>query len=250
MDLTSFLGLIIGFASIITGQFLEGGNLMQLTQITAAFIVFGGTFGAVILSYPAKDILNSIYILKDVFFTKKTDYEEIISEIVKFSHKARKEGVIVLEREARKTSDPLLALGLEAVSDGAEPAFVKNIMEIHLMQLETKIYNCAKVWESAGGYAPTFGIVGAVMGLIQVMYHLSDPIKLGVGIAVAFVATLYGLIAANLVFLPIGTKIRTKFRKLIISKELIIEGVLSIQSGESPVLIERKLQAFILGKRK
>ena len=130
MDFTSFLGLIIGFSSIIAGQFLEGGSLVQLVQITAAFIVFGGTFGAVALSYSGADILSSIYILKDVFFAKKVKYDEIISEIVRFAHKARKEGVIVFEREAKNTSDPLLALGLEAVSDGAEPAFVKNIMEI------------------------------------------------------------------------------------------------------------------------
>ena len=164
---------------------------------------------------------------------------------MKFAQKARKEGIIALEKDAKKASDPLLTLGLEAVSDGSDPVLVKSMMENQIARLEEKVSAGAKVWESFGGYTPTLGIVGAVLGLIQVMQNLNDPSKLGAGIAVAFVATIYGLIAANIFFIPFGTKIKFKYQEVMLKKEIIIEGVLSIQAGESPALIERKLQSFL-----
>ncbi len=246
MDLTSVIGIIIGIACILVGQALEGGNIGQLLQVTAAFIVFGGTAGAVVLSFSAEELKNSVVLLKDIFFGENPNFEDVIAELIKFATKARREGAIALEKEARTASDPLMVLGLEAVSDGTDPSLVRQMMETQVFLLEEKVNGGAKVWESGGGFSPTIGIIGAVLGLIQVMQNLSDPSKLGAGIAVAFVATVYGVGAANLIFIPFSTKLKFKFKKVILKKEMIIEGILAIQAGESPALIERKLQAFIL----
>ena len=184
-----------------------------------------------------------------VYFGKAPNLETLIAEIVGYAQKARKEGVIVLEKEAKNASHPLLTLGLEAVADGADPTLVKDMMETQLAQLQEKIGAGAKVLESAGGYSPTLGIIGAVLGLIQVMQNLSDPSKLGAGIAVAFVATIYGLVVANLVTIPYSTRAKRKYARIFTSMELMIEGILSIQAGESPALIERKLECYLVDKK-
>lgn len=246
MDISSLIGAIIGVVSILIGQALEGGNIGQLLQITAALIVFGGTIGGVVLSFSKEDLIGAIIALKDVFLDKKVDFDETIAEIIRYAVKCRKEGVIALEKDAKYASDPLLMLGLQAVSDGTDPTLVRQMLETQMTLEETQVAARAKVWESAGGYSPTIGIIGAVLGLIQVMQNLSDPSKLGAGIAVAFVATVYGVGAANLFYIPFGSKIKTKFRKELLKKEMITEGILAIQAGESPALIERKLQSFIL----
>lgn len=250
MDIFAVIGLFFGITMILIGQAMEGGNIGQLLQITAAFIVLGGTMGAVLLSFPPKTLLSAIKILKDVFMPPKTDFNALITEIGGFATKARKEGIISLEKEANNASDPLLTLGLGAVADGTDPTLVREMLENQIEQFENHINGAAKVFESFGGYSPTLGIIGAVMGLIQVMQNLSDPSKLGAGIAVAFVATIYGLFAANLVMIPISTRIKFIFQDVMLYKNMILEGVLSIQAGESPVLIERKLRSFILEDNK
>ena len=247
MDIAALIGTFLGIGFILAGQALEGGNIGQLLQITAAFIVVGGTAGAVFLSFPVEDFKIAGECIGVVYFGKAPKLEVLIQEIIGYAQKARKEGVIVLEKEAKNASHPLLKLGLEAVADGADPTLVKDMMETQLSQLQEKIAAGAKVLESAGGYSPTLGIIGAVLGLIQVMQNLSDPSKLGAGIAVAFVATIYGLVVANLITIPYST--RTK--RIFTSMELMIEGILSIQAGESPALIERKLECYIVeGKSK
>lgn len=246
MDLTSILGPLIGIGLILLGQGMEGGSVTQLLQLTAALIVLGGSTGAVVMSFPAPTLMNAVSMLKDVYGNVEADFDSTIAEILKFAQKARKEGIISLEKEAKKASDPLLTMGLEAVSDGSDPVLVKSMMENQLARIEEKVASGAKVWESFGGYTPTLGIVGAVLGLIQVMQNLNDPSKLGAGIAVAFVATIYGLIAANIFFIPFSSKLKFKYQHVLLKKEIIIEGVLSIQAGESPALIERKLQSFLL----
>ena len=246
MDIFAVIGCFLGIGLILLGQAMEGGNIGQLLQITAAFIVLGGTTGAIVLSFPPKTLASAIKMLKNVFFPPKSDFNALITEIGGFATKARKEGIIALEKEANNASDALLTLGLGAVADGTDPTLVREMMENQVSQQEQYVHNAAKVFESFGGYSPTLGIIGAVMGLIQVMQNLSDPSKLGAGIAVAFVATIYGLFAANLVMIPLGTRIKFIFQDVFLYKNMIIEGVLSIQAGESPVLIERKLRSFIL----
>lgn len=246
MDIFAALGTIIGVSFILWAQALEGGNVTQLLQLTAGMIVFGGTVGAVVASFPVADLKIAITALKEVLFPPKVNFESSISEIVGFATKARKEGVIVLEKEAKNASDLLLTLGLEAVADGADPSLVQGMMENQITQFEEQVTKASKVYEAAGAYSPTFGIIGAVLGLIQVMQNLSDPSKLGAGIAVAFVATVYGLFVANLIFIPISTRIKANYQKVFLAKEMMLEGILAIQAGESPALIERKLLSFIL----
>ena len=214
MDIFAVIGLFFGITFILIGQALEGGNLGQLLQITAAFIVFGGTGGAVILSYPPHILKLAFSFIKYVFFPPKVDIPALVKEIVNFATKARKEGVIVLEKEAKYASDPILKMGLEAVADGADPTLVQTMMENQINQLDARVTAASKVFESGGGYSPTLGIIGAVMGLIQVMQNLSDPTALGAGIAVAFVATIYGLFAANLLLIPFSTRIKVNFAKV------------------------------------
>ncbi|NLF83753.1 MAG: flagellar motor protein [Candidatus Gastranaerophilales bacterium] len=248
MDILAIIGTIVGVVSILIGQILEGGNPASLLQLTAAFIVFGGTLGAVMLSFPQEQLFGAVGAIKRVYLNEKQDFKEIIAEIVKYATKARKEGVIALEKEAKNASDPLITLGLEAVADGADPKLVRDLMETQVSRMEEELKGHAKVWESAGGYSPTIGIIGAVLGLIQVMGNLSDPASLGAGIAVAFVATVYGVGAANLIFIPLGSRIKIKDQKNFLIREMMIEGILSIQAGESPALIERKLNAYLLEK--
>ncbi len=249
MDITTIIGGIISLTCILVGATMEGVHLDALLQVTAFMIVCGGTAGAVIVSFPQEDLILALKALKKIFMGQKVEYRELITEIVKYATKARKEGVIALEKEARNASDPLITLGLEAVSDGADPKLVRDLMESQLSQMEAESKASAKVWEAAGGYCPCVGIIGAVLGLIHVMGSLSDPSALGAGIAVAFVATIYGVGLANLFFIPFGSKIKFIDSKIFVSKEMMIEGVLSIQAGESPALIERKLQAYLLDQQ-
>lgn len=246
MDIFGIVGILLGAGMILAAQAMEGGNVGQLLQLTAAMIVLGGTFGAVVASFPPSDLKICAVLLKDIILPPKVNFEALIVELVGFATKARKEGVIILEKEAQHASDKLLTLGLEAVADGADPSLVQGMMENQITQLEEKINKGAKILESAGGYSPTFGIIGAVLGLIQVMQNLSDPSKLGAGIAVAFVATIYGLFFANLIAIPFSNRIKCNYQKLFLAKEIMVEGVLAIQAGESPALIERKLQSFLL----
>ena len=250
MDIFAIIGLFLGVTFILIGQAMEGGNIGQLIQITAAFIVLGGTAGAVVLSFPAPILMDALKSLKDIFMPPAVDLQALIAEIGRFATKARKEGIIALEKEAALASDPLLTLGLEAVADGTDPTLVREILENQVERLEEKVHAASKVFESFGGYSPTLGIIGAVLGLIQVMQNLSDPSKLGAGIAVAFVATIYGLFAANLVMLPFSSCLKFNYAKVFLAKTMICEGILSIQAGESPALIERKLQSFILNDGK
>jgi len=248
MDIFGILGIVVGVTFILWAQAIEGGSPTDLMQVTAGMIVFGGTAGAVISSFPLDDLKTAVGLLKVIIFPPKIDLDSLIVELVGYATKARKEGVIILEKEAKNASDPLLAIGLEAVADGADPSLVQGMMENQITQLEEHVNKGAKVWESAGAYAPTLGIIGAVLGLIQVMKNLSDPSKLGAGIAVAFVATIYGLFIANLILLPFSSRIKFNYQKIFLAKEIMVEGVLAIQAGESPALIERKLKSFILGK--
>lgn len=249
MDFAAVIGTFLGIGFILVGQAMEGGNIGQLLQITAFFIVGGGTLGGVFLSFPIEDFKSAGQSLITVYFGNPPKFEDLIQEIIGYAQKARKEGVIVLEREAKNASNPLLKLGLESVADGADPTLVRDMMETHLAQTQEKLLAGTKVLESAGGYSPTMGIIGAVLGLIQVMQNLTDPSKLGAGIAVAFVATIYGLVIANLLTIPYSTRAKRKYATIFTSMEIMIEGILSIQAGESPALIERKLECYILDKK-
>jgi len=244
-DFASILGLAIALGGIIGGLVLEGGKVSDITQVTAAIIVLGGTLGAVMLTSPMTALLGAVKSLKKVFFEETINPEAAIEEIIGYATKARKSSIISLEEDLDKIPDPFLRKALSLAVDGTDLKELRTMMEMELTQTEKHADADAKVFEAAGGYSPTIGIIGAVMGLIQVMKHLENIEEVGRGIAVAFVATVYGVAVANLFFLPAASKIKARIHNDVSAKELMLEGVISIVEGMNPKLIRVKLEAFL-----
>ena len=213
MDITTLIGLIMGFGAVIGGQLLEGGHISALLQPTAAIIVLGGTFGATFVSYPLPDLLRAFRSAATAFFPQREDPEDLIGKLVGFAGTARKNGLITLEQDAQLVKDRFLGQGLEMIVDGMDSDEVMSVLQIELANFEERHKVSAEVFEAAGGFAPTIGIIGAVLGLIHVMNNLSDTSRLGAGIAVAFVATIYGLMVANIICIPISTKLRKRLKE-------------------------------------
>lgn len=245
MDIISGLGLLIGVVAIIGGQVMEGGHVGSLVQPTAFFIVVGGTFGAVMLQSPARTFKEGLKMGRWVLFPPTVDSQKVIAQVTEWSHIARKEGLLALEAHAAQVSDPFQRKGIQLLVDGAEPDRLRDVLEVEIAAYETDLKLSSKIWESAGGYSPTIGILGAVMGLIHVMENLSDPSKLGAGIAVAFVATVYGVGLANLVFLPCAKKLQANIARLVTEREMYVDGLVGIANGDNPRIIETKLQGYL-----
>jgi chemotaxis protein MotA len=245
MDLASFLGLIGAIGLILLGNALEGGHLSSLTQPTAALIVFGGTFGATMLQFSIGVFFGAMASLKTIFLPRIEKPELVIKQIVEFARRARREGILSLEKEVPNIKDPFFSKALTMAVDGLEPKALCESMETELSTMEAGGVVQSKVWEAMGGYAPTIGILGAVLGLIHVMENLDDPSKLGAGIAVAFVATIYGVGAANIVFLPIAGKMKSNVETMVKFREIILQGVLLIQEGINHSVIEEQLKGFL-----
>jgi chemotaxis protein MotA len=250
MDILSVLGIIIAVGAIVAGQALEGGHIGSIIQGTAFIIVIGGTVGAVMLNYPMPIFLKALKSLGMVFGNVHVDQKGIIAKVVELSNISRKQGLLALEGQIKNLTDPLMAKGVQLVVDGTEPTKIREILEVEVGMFEEEYTMAGKVYESFGGYSPTVGILGAVLGLIHVMENLADPSKLGSGIAVAFVATVYGVGAANLFFLPMGGKIKMKAKELIVGKMMVIEGLISVAQGENPRMIEEKLSGFLPSSEK
>ncbi len=250
MDKATLIGLVGGIGAILLGQTLEGGHVGSIMQITAAIIVLGGTFGAVFVSFPFDGVMDAFKGVKIALKEPRHDPRQMIQQITAYANKARKEGILSLEKELKNIDDPFLKKALTLAVDGIEPHAIREAMETELGYLDEHGKMSSKVFKAAGGYAPTIGILGAVLGLIHVMENLNDPSKLGSGIAVAFVATVYGVGSANLIFLPIASKLELRHRHDMILKEMILEGVVSVSTGENPRLIEEKLRAFLTEKQK
>ncbi len=245
MDILSLMGIALAFIAILGGNILEGGHTSSLIQATAFLIVGGGTVGAIMLQTPMDIFMKSLKMAAWVIFPPKLAASEAIEKIVNWSNIARKEGLLGLESLAENEPELFARKGLQLLVDGSEPEAIRNIMEVELSTKEYKDTQAAKVYEGMGGYAPTIGIIGAVMGLIHVMNNLADPSKLGSGIAVAFVATIYGVGLANLFFLPMANKLKGLIHDQTQFREMIIEGVVSIAEGENPRNIETKLQGYL-----
>ncbi|HVB37346.1 MAG TPA: flagellar motor protein [Vicinamibacterales bacterium] len=244
VDFTSVAGVPVGIGLILIGQAIEGGSVGSLLQLTAALIVFGGTLGAVLLSFSLSDVTRALSSLRTVFLWDGEPPMMTIESILGYAKKARKEGIMSLEDDLERIDDPFLQKGLRLAVDGTDPHAVREMLEIENQSREEHDEIPAKVYESGGGYAPTIGILGAVLGLIHVMQNLADPTKLGAGIAVAFVATVYGVGSANLIFLPIATKLKMTARHEARRRELIVEGIMAIQEGLNPRTIQEKLLGF------
>ncbi|MBF0505332.1 MAG: flagellar motor protein [Nitrospirae bacterium] len=245
MDIAAFIGIFLGIGAIIGGNLTEGGNITHLVQLSAGIIVFGGTLGATLLSFSVRDILNAIKSLGMVFGRSSAAPGEVIEDILGLLVKARKMGLLTLESQVKTIDNAFLRKGLSLVIDGIPPAMIKEILSQEIFTYEETYRKASKVYESAGGFAPTIGILGAVLGLIQVMRNVTDPSKIGGGIAVAFVATIYGVGSANLLFIPIGKKIMNRLNEEIFVRELIVEGVLGVESGVNPYFLKARLNAFL-----
>jgi chemotaxis protein MotA len=247
MDLATIIGLVMGFGGIFGGAAIEGVHMSALMQPTAAMIVLGGTFGAAFISFPLPVIIGALKNIKTVFLPPKVDHEQVVKDIINYATKARRNGLISLEQEAQSVRDPFIKKGISLVVDGIDPQKLRETLEADIMAYEDHTKHSVEFYEAAGGYSPTIGIIGAVLGLIHVMANLSDTSKLGAGIAAAFVATIYGLMLANIFCLPTATKLKIRMKEEILRRIMILEGLIAIQNGENPHFIEQKLMAFVGG---
>jgi len=245
MDYLSFIGVAIAFAAILGGNWLEGGHLEMLANGPAMIIVLGGTIGAVLLQTPLELFLRTMRMLGRVFVPPSYGLEDTVLKLVEWSKVARKDGLLGLEAIVQNEGDVFVRKGMQLLVDGNEPEEIRHTLEVELDSRERFDLQASKVLEAMGGYSPTIGIIGAVMGLIHVMQNLSDPSKLGSGIATAFVATIYGVGLANLFLLPMANKLKAYVLQESHYRELIIEGLVAISEGENPRQIETRLQGFL-----
>lgn len=246
MDILTLTGILLALFAILGGNVLEGGHMSSLIQLTAFVIVAGGTLGAVMVQTPIRTFVRAMRISSWVIFPVKLQPEEAAEKIVNWSNIARREGLLGLEAIAEEEPDEFARKGLQLLVDGSEPEVIRSILEVEIDSKEHQDTQAAKVYDGLGGYSPTIGIIGAVMGLIHVMNNLADPSKLGSGIATAFVATIYGVGFANLLFLPMANKLKSQVHAQSQFREMIVEGVISIAEGENPRNIETKLQGYYL----
>lgn len=245
MDKISLAGIAIGLFAIIGGQVLEGGHVGSLVQPTALLIVLGGTLGAVLLQSPIHVFRRGMKMVKWVWVPPVIEQKRLIDQILNWSQLSRREGLLALENHIPGIKDEFTRRGLQLLVDGADPERIRELLEVEINTFEDEWRQSAKIWEAAGGYSPTIGILGAVMGLIHVMENLSDPTKLGAGIAVAFVATIYGVGLANLVYLPIAAKLKYYIMRMVSTREMVVDGLVGIAVGDNPRIIEGRLKGYL-----
>lgn len=255
MDLSTIIGLLVGFGMILLGDIIEGGNPMELLLLPPLLIVLGGSMGALIVSNTMADIKRIPQLFKEAFTMTKSTKLDLINFFVKLSQLARSEGLLSLEGalesgEYGKEIDPIIVKGIKLVVDGTQPELVKDVLETEVYVLSEYRKVGASMFEAAGGFSPTMGIVGTVMGLVKVLGNLSNAEELAPAIASAFIATLYGIALANLLFIPIGAKLKGKAKKEKMEKEFMIEGIMSIQAGENPTVLREKLMSFLVAEEK
>jgi chemotaxis protein MotA len=246
LDKISIAGLLIGALAIFGGQLLEGGHLGSLVQPTALLIVVGGTLGAVLVQSPFHLFRRGIQMAKWIWVPPVFEQRALVDQIMAWSQLSRREGLLSLENQIPLVSDLFTRKGLQLLVDGADPERIRELLDVEITTFEEEWRQSAKVWEAAGGYSPTMGILGAVMGLIHVMENLSDPTRLGAGIAVAFVATIYGVGLANLIYLPIAGKLKYYISRLVRSREMLVDGLIGIAVGDNPRIIESRLRGYLL----
>jgi len=246
VDWGSLIGVALALGGLLAGQFLEGGKLASLVQPAAFVIVVVGTIGAVLLQSGWKNFVRGIKMSARVFVSKADDYAALTQDIISWSVIARREGLLSLERVIKDVRDPFIAHGLRLIVDGVDPIKLREVLDMEVGAYETRERLAIKIWEAAGGYAPTIGILGAVLGLIHVMENLTDPSRLGSGIAVAFVATIYGVGFANLVFLPISSKLKAIVNRDVFKHEMLADAFAGIAAGDNPRLIEERMNIYLM----
>jgi len=245
MDFLTIAGIFVGFGAILLGVMLDGGDIGSLVNIPALIIVFGGTVGATLLQFPPAVFVRSMKMLSWVLRPRKMNLSAQIEQVVDWSHIARKDGLLGLENVLPNEDDPFIKKGLQLLVDGTEPDAIRDILDLDILSKESMGLQAAGFYEAMGGYAPTIGILGAVMGLIHVMQNLTNPELLGEGIATAFVATIYGVGSANLFFLPIANKLKAYVLAVTQAREMLADGIIAIAEGENPRNIELKLGGYL-----
>ncbi len=244
MDLATFIGIITGIMLIIV-SILMGGDFKVFLDLPSAFIVFGGATASTLISFQLKEMIGVVGVVRKAFFSENFNNVAVVTQIVELSKKARREGLLAIDKEVNNINDPFLRQGMEMVVDGTEPDMIRGVMETELSYLMSRHRTGQALVMALGTYAPAFGMVGTLIGLIAMLQNLSDPSKIGPGMAVALITTFYGALASNMVFLPIADKLKNRSSSEVVRKEMIIEGVLSIQVGEHPNIISRKLLNFL-----
>jgi len=245
MDILSIIGLVLGLAAVIGGSVLKGSGIAALLNGAAFLIVVVGTISAVLVQVRMRVFMHALKIVRWIFVSPGVDDEQIVQQVLQWSQVARRDGLLGLEGIAEEEPDEFVRKGLQLLVDGAEPETIRNIMDVEVSTREHFDQQGAKVFESLGIYSPTLGIIGAVMGLMAVMQNLAQPDKLGPGIAAAFVATIYGIGLANLIFLPIGNKLKSIVEHNSNQRELIIDGLVAIARGDNPRNIESRLRGYL-----
>lgn len=244
MDISTIVGLIAG-VSFVVSAILKGGELSTFWDISAVLITIGGTFSATLISYPLDRFINSIKTVKYIFSYQGMDPKEIIDEIIKLANTARKEGLLALEESSKEIDDKFLKKGVLLIVDGTDPELVRNILETELSFLDERHKNARSFWETVASLGPAWGMIGTLVGLINMLKKLDDPSTIGPSMSVALITTLYGSFLANFLATPIATKLKLRNAEEILVKDVMIEGLLSIQAGENPRIIEEKLKAFL-----
>lgn len=244
MDFATIIGILGGFGLVIIAM-ATGGGLAWFLDGPSAMIVFGGTFGAVLINYPIADILGVIKVAKNAFMGKKQEAGDIINELVEMSRLSRRDGIMSLQKMINKRKDPFLTKAVNLVMDGLDPAHVSEILETELDFIGERHRLGAEIFTTMGNFAPAMGLLGTLIGLVQMLTQMNNPSTIGPAMAVALITTFYGVLLANLVFLPIAGKLKTKSSQEILLKQLIINGILSIQSGDNPRVLEQKLHSFV-----
>lgn len=250
MDIVTLVGLVFGIGALLVAVVIDGGHLTSLFSFSAAILVFGGTLGATAVGFRLEELKAVPALFKIAFSEQRYDSMAMIDILVKFAEKARREGILALEDDLSELEDTFLQKGMQLVIDGTDAELVRSIMETELTFIGERHQKGAAIFEAAGGYAPTMGIIGTVMGLVHVLGNLKDTDSLGPAIAVAFIATLYGVSSANLFFLPISSKLKNRNEQQMLLHEVTLEGILSVQAGDNPRIVEEKLKAFLAPKQR
>ncbi len=250
MDITTIAGFLFALVCLVVAFVLDGGHVAALLSPTAAMIVFGGTIGATVASCSASELASVPKLLKVILFQKLPDEKALIEQVVGLADKVRREGLLYLENQLPSINDGYMRKGIQLVVDGTDPELVRQIMETEIYAIQERHNSGSNVFETAGGYAPTMGIIGTVMGLVHVLGNLDSPETLGPSIALAFLATLYGVGSANILWLPIASKLKNISGKELMLREMMLEGIMSIQAGYNPILIRERLTAFLKPKNR
>jgi chemotaxis protein MotA len=244
LDYLTVLGVTVAVGAIVTGNWLEGGDITVLLQLTAFVIVLGGTLGAVLIQTSARDFRLAVARLGWVFRPPRYERALLLERVMRWSQAARRDGLLALEKQIA-WEDAFVQKGMRLLVDGLDPEEIRGVMDVEIDAALSKMTRAGRLYESMGGYSPTIGIIGAVLGLIHVMNNLTDPSELGTGVAVAFVATIYGVGFANLFFLPVSNKLKSLARHQMEYHEMVVDGLVMIADGDTPTAIRSKLEGYL-----